>query len=1372
VALQLEVLEDRLVLSTLPAPWADANIGAPPAQGSATYNIANATFTNTGAGTGNNGTSDQFNFDYQTLAGDGFIKAQVTPPTTPQAQSGLMIRDGLGASATFAELALTPSGAVFQHRDSVGAATSTTSLGAAPTWLEMVRNGNTVSAYLSPTGADGSWSLAATAGIHLGATLDFGMAVSSGNASQTASSNFQGASAQQTVPLGGNAGYANAFVDLTKDARQMNSPSWGTPPALDVNGNPTGDFRITLYESLQPGTYKVSFTGAPNTTLSGFSQGPGGTPGGTVTFTNQAYNSTTGKTTVDLNVGALPGGGNVTYLTLAFSSTGGTLQNLHIIRPGYDPANPPLYTNEFLSNYQSLGPTTLRYMDAAATNGNVVSDWSQRTLPTYAFPALETLTATVPVNYNNQQQTQTYTTATGLPWEYTIALSNALHADLWVNVPVQATDSYVQQLANLIQNGDTVGGVIYAGLAPDLNVYVEYSNELWNYGFTQAHMNLATAVNAVNGGSSNLNYDGSTNIYVWAQRQVAQRTVQISNDFAGVFGNAAMDTRVRVVLAGQGANSSEDPLKYVQNCYGTPSTYFYGLAQPSYFGLTAAQDNNPNLTPSQILADLQADVSGNVPRIQSFVTEANAWALHPLTYEGGPALGSSLGGVSNNHLQANVAAETDPQFANIVQQEIDAWYSAGGSLFNYYCLGEAPFGLGKPYGDWWVTDDINNQNEPKEVGFRTVRNSPLPALSGGFSTLPGELDGRNYSNNTDPLGNQGYATPWIGSWLPRDYSILASAPGTYQLRVNTPLSGTAQTVTVYVNGRLAGSVTTAAGSGVAGAPPVTVSLQQGFNTVRVTSPNGINTLQFLDANGDPLANTLPYLNLYSNGSHTPANQSYTITFGISDAETATSALSVTATSSNTTLVPNDSSHLKLTSGSYKGGKNEQLVITPASGQIGEADVTVTVTDTGGLSRSAVIHLLVQPTAPTGVTATSASPSKINLTWANQSTATGYQVDQSTDSSFGSNVTSWMLPAGTTSFSALGLNANTTYYYRVRSQGNAASGSSPYSPTVSATTAAAPAGKNPPSVATAASATLSSDGKSASLSVLGSDAAGEGTLTYTWSAIGPLPAQVSFSANGTNAAKNTTATFSAAGTYTFQVAITDGAGLATTSTVTVKVSQILNSYTVTPASTSVPDGGTDQMTPASFLDQFSHTMVITPLVTWSVGSGGVGGTISAWGLYTAPASGTGTATVVGLSNGVTRTVTITVTAPGGAGGGGGNSASGGGSSSSGASGPAVRRGGSSTAASAASGFAVTIVPAAGPSSVATASAGLSGGHDGKGTSAVPSDQPTGPPAPGSPTSPFAVSGLQQAGTTPLDAMMQQWARDKRLGPVSTDSAGSA
>src|SRR5262249_7077870 len=91
----------------------------------------------------------------------------------------------------------------------------------------------------------------------------------------------------------------------------------------------------------------------------------------------------------------------------------------------------------------------------------------------------------------------------------------------------------------------------------------------------------------------------------------------------------------------------------------------------------------------------------------------------------------------------------------------------------------------------------------------------------------------------------------------------------------------------------------------------------------------------------------------------------------------------------------------------------------------------------------------------------------------------------------------------------------------------------------------------PTVATAAHASAGTvTGTSVNLSALGADVAGESTLTYTWSTISaPTGAPpIMFSANGSNAAKNTIATFSQAGNYTFQVSIQYPGGFAVTSLV--------------------------------------------------------------------------------------------------------------------------------------------------------------------------------------------------------------------------------
>jgi hypothetical protein len=162
------------------------------------------------------------------------------------------------------------------------------------------------------------------------------------------------------------------------------------------------------------------------------------------------------------------------------------------------------------------------------------------------------------------------------------------------------------------------------------------------------------------------------------------------------------------------------------------------------------------------------------------------------------------------------------------------------------------------------------------------------------------------------------------------------------------------------------------------------------------------------------------------------------------------------------------------------------------------------------------------------------------------------------------------------------------------------------------------------------------GTTTNLSVLGGDVTGEANLTYTWSVING-PAGVTFSANGSNAAKNTTATFTQAGAYTFEATIRNAGGLSTTSDVTVTVNQTLTSIVVSPGSASISPGASQQFT-AQARDQFGNALAVQPAFTWSLVSGG--GTINATGLYQAPAT-PGTATVRAASGGVSGTAVVTI-----------------------------------------------------------------------------------------------------------------------------------
>ena len=131
----------------------------------------------------------------------------------------------------------------------------------------------------------------------------------------------------------------------------------------------------------------------------------------------------------------------------------------------------------------------------------------------------------------------------------------------------------------------------------------------------------------------------------------------------------------------------------------------------------------------------------------------------------------------------------------------------------------------------------------------------------------------------------------------------------------------------------------------------------------------------------------------------------------------------------------------------------------------------------------------------------------------------------------------------------------------------------------------------------------------------------------------------FSQNGTNASKNTTATFSSAGTYAFTCTVTDIGGASTTSSVNVTVNQTPSVITLAPATASLPSGATVQLTVNATTDQFGSPFNNSS-ITWTLLSGI--GSVSAGGVYTAPIGSAGSATVQASAGGVNGTATITVT----------------------------------------------------------------------------------------------------------------------------------
>lgn len=297
---------------------------------------------------------------------------------------------------------------------------------------------------------------------------------------------------------------------------------------------------------------------------------------------------------------------------------------------------------------RSLEPySTLRFMMWNETIGSRVTKWSDRVTPTTGLYA-----------------------AFGAPYEVMIQLCNHLRTDLWLTVPLHADDDFVEKLATLVKST----------LAPELKVYVEYSNEVWNGAFPMAAELRAQGLEA----------KLSTNPFQAQMRRYAQRTGQIWSLWSKVF---AGDPRLIRVLAAQndGPGVAREALSFERIAEQVDA-----LAIAPYFGAgagtPAASSRIQGLTPDQLVDAVETQLlPGAIEGIRihaalaAEIGKKRGRPLELIAYEGG----QHLVGVGTVQDDAEVralfrAANKTPKMGALYRKYLAAWKANGGHLFVHF----------------------------------------------------------------------------------------------------------------------------------------------------------------------------------------------------------------------------------------------------------------------------------------------------------------------------------------------------------------------------------------------------------------------------------------------------------------------------------------------------------------------------------------------------------------------------------------------------------------------------------------------------------------------------------------------------------------
>ncbi len=392
-----------------------------------------------------------------------------------------------------------------------------------------------------------------------------------------------------------------------------------------------------------------------------------------------------------IEVDASGGGINLRISQTDPQKTGDYIRNIRV----YQEADLPLvelgltFNPAFLQKVKEF--STLRFMDWMRTNGSSQQDWGQRSTANDA----------------------SWASNDGVPVEAMVELANQTGVSPWFNMPHQANDDYIRYFAEYVRDH----------LDPNLTVYVEFSNEVWNWMFPQSHYAVQQAIDRwgdVEGG--------------WMQ-WYGMRTAQMSQIWKSTFDTQA--SRVKAVMSTQTGwqgleNYLLDTPAWVAEGNQPAWQYVDAYAITGYFagGLGLAENaetvkswlTDPDGGFAKAFQQLrqggllpgQDSVLDTIASFQYHSAVAQSHGLQLVAYEGGQHI-VNFGTISNN--AADDAALTNffielnrrPEMQQLYAELLEGWKAAGGTLFNHF----VDVAQSTRYGSWGALENLNQTSTPK-----------------------------------------------------------------------------------------------------------------------------------------------------------------------------------------------------------------------------------------------------------------------------------------------------------------------------------------------------------------------------------------------------------------------------------------------------------------------------------------------------------------------------------------------------------------------------------------------------------------------------------------------------------------------------------
>jgi hypothetical protein len=492
-------------------------------------------------------------------------------------------------------------------------------------------------------------------------------------------------------------------------AQAFNTETWNTswdaadapPLALDSHGNPTAlaTWKNDAGQTMQQLAGTLMFRGLGGGYAGGVYRAEwDGT--GTVTFGLDARAIATGKTAAGRNYADLqviPSDSGI-YLRIDATSPADPARNFNVWMPDWqgqrfagqrwqpgDAVSPfhPLFL-------QRLAPFhTIRFMGMQETNSSGIRTWADRR------DALDIRQG------SGSGSTPSEPIVNGMSVEYMVQLANELGANAWFNMPHMADDDFVRNFATYVRDH----------LKPGLTAYVEWSNEIWNFGwgFEASHWVSEQTKLPANAGLDNWQVAGKE----------AKRDLDIWSDvFAG------QTNRLIRVAAGWAAVDWVTN-RVVESMGGS----FDAIAIAPY--ITSTDEQRAGYTSATTVDRVIADTRGNVATSLEWVGNherlGREWQarlgrpIQLVAYEGG----HHLDGRGGPYQDAFYAATNDPRMGDIYRDYLRGLDAAGMDLYVDF-----QFTGGPGATSWGDFAKLHRMDEPLATAHRY--NAVVSAANGSL----------------------------------------------------------------------------------------------------------------------------------------------------------------------------------------------------------------------------------------------------------------------------------------------------------------------------------------------------------------------------------------------------------------------------------------------------------------------------------------------------------------------------------------------------------------------------------------------------------------------------------------------------------------